>query len=183
VGVARQKGMAEGRKLRTDTTAVETNVHFPTDSALLGDGIHVLSRSLKRIAHECKSGALEVVNHGRAVKHRLLEISRAAKSQMEASRQRMRNRYQKLLALTRNLVRQSCAAGALDPLGPKLFFMSTVPAAFGGSSGILWADSFMPIEARQMKLVVHRSPAWWVAGVVFGICYVVILGRGIQFSQ
>ncbi|HEX8816495.1 MAG TPA: ISNCY family transposase [Terriglobales bacterium] len=107
VRLARQKGVVEGKKLRTDTTAVETNVHFPTDSALLGDGIRVLSRSLKRIATECKSGALEVVNHGRAVKHRLLEISRAAKSLTEASRQRMRNSYQKLLALTRNLVGQA----------------------------------------------------------------------------
>ncbi len=38
----------------------------------------------------------------------------------------------------------SCAAGALDPLGLKLFFLSTVPAAFGGSSGLLmgrWADA------------------------------------------
>ena len=109
VGLARQQGVAEGHKLRTDTTAVETNVHFPTDSALLGDGIRVLSRSLKRIATECKSGALEVVNHGRAVKHRLLEISRAAKSQTEASRQRMRDSYHKLLALTGKLVRQAAA--------------------------------------------------------------------------
>jgi transposase, IS5 family len=107
VGLARQEGAAEGHKLRTDTTAVETNVHFPTDSALLGDGIRVLSRSLKRIAAECKSGALEVVNHGRAVKHRLLEISRAAKSQTEASRQRMRDSYHKLLSLTGKLVRQA----------------------------------------------------------------------------
>src|SRR5208337_3771466 len=100
VGLARQEGAAECHKLRTDTTAVETNVHFPTDSALLGDGIRVLSRSLKRIAAECKSGALVVVNHGRAVKHRLLEISRAAKFQTEASRQRMRDSYHKLLSLT-----------------------------------------------------------------------------------
>jgi len=107
VGLARQEGAAEGHKLRTDTTAVETNVHFPTDSTLLGDGIRVLSRSLKRIATECKSGALEVVNHGRAVKHRLLEISRAAKSQTEAGRQRMRDSYHKLLALTGKLVRQA----------------------------------------------------------------------------
>lgn len=107
VGLARREGVAEGRKLRTDTTAVETNVHFPTDSTLLGDGIRVLSRSLKRIAAECKSGALEVVNHGRAVKHRLLEISRAAKSQTEASRQRMRDSYHQLLALTRKVVRQA----------------------------------------------------------------------------
>jgi IS5 family transposase len=107
VGLARQEGVAEGRKFRTDTTAVETNVHFPTDSTLLGDGIRVLSRSLKRISAQCKSGTLEVVNHGRAVKHRLLEISRAAKSQTEASRQRMRDSYHKLLALTRKVVRQA----------------------------------------------------------------------------
>jgi transposase, IS5 family len=107
VGLARQKGVAEGKKLRTDTTCVETTVHFPTDSALLGDGIRVLSRSLKRIAAHCKSGVLEVVNHGRAVKHRLLEISRAAKSPTKASRQRLRDSYDKLLALTRKVVRQA----------------------------------------------------------------------------
>ena len=107
VGIARQTGVAEGRKLRTDTTAVETNVHYPTDSTLLGDGIRVLSRSLKRIAAHCQSGAVEVVNHGRAVKYRLLEISRAAKSQTEASQQRMRDSYYKLWGLTRKVVRQA----------------------------------------------------------------------------
>jgi IS5 family transposase len=77
VGLAREQGVARGRKLRTDTTVVESNVHYPTDSALLGDSIRVLSRSLLRIATQCKSGALEVVNHGRSLKHRLLEVSRA----------------------------------------------------------------------------------------------------------
>jgi IS5 family transposase len=107
VGLAREQGVAQGRKLRTDTTAVESNIHYPTDSTLLGDGIRVLSRSLKRMAAQCKSGTLEVVNHGRAVKHRLLEISRAAKSPTNASRQRMQESYQKLVALTRSVVRQA----------------------------------------------------------------------------
>ena len=79
VGLAQEQGVAQGRKLRTDTTVVESNVHYPTDSSLLGDGIRVLSRSLGRIASQCKSGVLAVVNHARAVKYRLLEISRAAK--------------------------------------------------------------------------------------------------------
>jgi hypothetical protein len=98
---------APGRKLRTDTTVVETQVHYPTDSTLLGDGIRVLSRSLARIAAQCKRGTLEVVHHGRAVKHRLLEISRAAKCLNEASRERMQSSYQKLLALTRSVLRQA----------------------------------------------------------------------------
>jgi IS5 family transposase len=72
VGLACEQGVAQGQKLRTDTTVVESNVHDPTDSSLMGDGIRVLSRSLQRIARECKNGAVEVVHHARAVKHRLL---------------------------------------------------------------------------------------------------------------
>jgi transposase, IS5 family len=107
VGVAQERGVAQGEKLRVDTTAVESNIHYPTDSTLLGDGIRVLSRGLKRIAAECKSGALEVVHHGRAVKYRLLEISRAAKSLTASNRQRLQESYAKLVALTRGVVRQA----------------------------------------------------------------------------
>ncbi len=107
VRLACEHGIAQGEKIRTDTTVVESNVHYPTDSSILGDGIRVLSRSLERIADECKTGALEVVDHGRAVKHRLLEISRAAKSLTEANQKRIRHSYQKLLALTRGVVRQA----------------------------------------------------------------------------
>ena len=48
-----------------------------------------------------------MVNHGRAVKYRLLEISRAAKSLTEASRERMKASYAKLLATTGGVVRQA----------------------------------------------------------------------------
>src|SRR5260370_4491689 len=109
VHLACEQGVAQGRRLRTDSTVVESNVHYPTDSSLLGDGIRVLSRSLQRIASECKSAALNVVDHGRAVKHRLLEISRAAKSLTEANQERMQNSYQKLLERTRDIVRQAIA--------------------------------------------------------------------------
>jgi len=107
VALACEQGAARGDKLRTDTTVVESNVHYPTDSSLLGDGIRVLSRSLQRVAAECKNGAMEVVDHGRAVKHRLLEISRAAKCLTEVNQQRMQHSYQKLLGLTRSVVRQA----------------------------------------------------------------------------
>ena len=48
-----------------------------------------------------------MVDHARAVKHRLLEISRAAKSLTEANQQRMRDSYQKLMGLTRTVVREA----------------------------------------------------------------------------
>src|SRR5213083_1682234 len=60
VELAKQHGVAKGARLRTDTTAVETNIHYPTDSSLLADSIRVLTRGLKGISAGCQSQALQV---------------------------------------------------------------------------------------------------------------------------
>jgi hypothetical protein len=77
----------------------------------------------------------------------------------------------------------SCTAGAFDPLGIHLLFVSTIPAAIGGSSGLMWADSLMPRPLPEQPLLVQRAPAWWVAAVILGVAYIVIVGRGIQFAH
>jgi hypothetical protein len=77
----------------------------------------------------------------------------------------------------------SCAAGVFDPLVVRLFLVSTVPAAFGGSSGLMWADSLFPATPAERTLLVRRGPAWWIAAAVLGLAYIVILGRGIQFAH
>jgi hypothetical protein len=77
----------------------------------------------------------------------------------------------------------SCVAGVFDPLGLKLLFVSTIPAAFGGSSGMLWADELMPRTAPEKALVLKRAVGWWIAAAVIGISYVVVLGRGIEFPH
>ncbi len=43
-----QQELIEGSKLRLDTTAVETNVHWPTDSALLWDVYRTLDRLIRQ---------------------------------------------------------------------------------------------------------------------------------------
>jgi hypothetical protein len=77
----------------------------------------------------------------------------------------------------------SCAAGALDPMGLNLLFVSTIPAAFGGSSGLLWADTLLPHVVAGKQLLVQRNPMWWIAAVVLGIPYIIILGRGLQIAH
>src|SRR3984957_17661741 len=49
VKIARDNGVTEGRRMRVDTTVVETNIHYPTDSSLLGDGVRVLIRTMKKV--------------------------------------------------------------------------------------------------------------------------------------
>jgi IS5 family transposase len=50
VDVAKRAGVTHGRRFRVDTTVVETNVHYPTDSTLLQDGVRVLTRAMQRAA-------------------------------------------------------------------------------------------------------------------------------------
>ena len=105
--MAREQGVAQGRKLKTDSTVVESNIPYPTDSSLLGDSIRVFSRGLARIAAPCKKAAVKVVNPTRAVKYRWLEISRAAKSLTPAHKRRMQKSYKKLVARRQRVVRES----------------------------------------------------------------------------
>ena len=76
-----------------------------------------------------------------------------------------------------------CIAGAFDPLGIKLLFISTIPAAFGGLSGFLWGDKYMPRAAPEKPLAVAPSRALWVTAAIFSAAFVVILGRGIEFRH
>jgi transposase, IS5 family len=50
VELAVEKKVIAGRRMRVDTTVVETNIHYPTDSSLLGDGARVLTRVMQKIA-------------------------------------------------------------------------------------------------------------------------------------
>jgi IS5 family transposase len=97
---AKAQKLVGGRKLRVDTTAVETNIHYPTDSSLLADSLRVMTRCLKRIASQCSDRSVKVVDHARAAKYRVLEICRAAKTLTDAGRARFKSSYAKLLALT-----------------------------------------------------------------------------------
>jgi len=62
-----------GDIIRSDTTVTETNIHHPTDSSLLVDGIRILTRLLSRLQEI--EGALIFSNHNRRAKARLYEIN------------------------------------------------------------------------------------------------------------
>jgi transposase, IS5 family len=79
IALARERKVVQGRKMRVDTTVVETNVHYPTDSGLLNDGTRVLTRTMKKI--EQKAGRLKkkVRNRMRSVSKRVIAIGYAVR--------------------------------------------------------------------------------------------------------
>lgn len=107
VAIALEKKIVTGRTMRLDTTVVETNIHYPTDSSLLGDGVRVLTRAMKRITAIAGAGGATLRDRSRSVKFRLLEIGRAARSKGDARRERLQQGYHKLLAATGRVVGQA----------------------------------------------------------------------------
>ena len=107
---AQEAAIIAGNKLRTDTTAVETNIHHPTDSSLLADSLRVMNRYLQRIAEGCHDSKLRIVNHARAAKYRVLEIGRAARTFTQAGQEQLKQSYKKLVALTQGVKVQADAA-------------------------------------------------------------------------
>jgi IS5 family transposase len=65
-------GVERGRKVRVDSTVVEANVHAPTDSSLLWDGVRVVTRLLKRADERFGFGLY--TDHRRRAKRRMLAI-------------------------------------------------------------------------------------------------------------
>ncbi len=107
VAIAQEKKVVEGRKLRIDTTVVETNIHYPTDSSLLGDGVRVLTRAMKRIAAIAGDAGAKLRDRSRSVKYRILEIGRAARSKGGTGKEKLQQGYRKLLAAVSRVVGQA----------------------------------------------------------------------------
>jgi IS5 family transposase len=107
VAMAREHGVVKGRKLRVDTTVVETNIHYPTDSSLLGDGARVLTRTMKKI--DKKAGGLKqkIRDRMRTVKKQVVAIALATRQSGPQREERQRQRYAELLTVTRRILNQA----------------------------------------------------------------------------
>ena len=108
VTLGREQRLIRGRRLRVDTTVVETNIHYPTDSALLADGVRVLTRTMRRLG-------VHVRARTRSVARRVFEIAqrtrttggRASQVVRERTKARMKVLYQGLMRITRAVVREA----------------------------------------------------------------------------
>jgi len=105
IDAARSSGIEQGRKVRIDSTVSETNIHPPSDSALLFDCIRVLTR-LMVAARDLGVDQIRFPDRTRRAKRRWLGIHRA-----RTKRQR-RRLYRDLVHVTKEVF--MAASGMLD---------------------------------------------------------------------
>lgn len=107
VALAQERGVVQGRRMRVDTTVVETNVHYPTDSGLLSDGARVLTRTMKKIAGKAGGLKRKVRDRTRSVQKRVIAIAQALRHKGIEGEQKRQREYGQLLRLTRQILNDS----------------------------------------------------------------------------
>jgi IS5 family transposase len=107
VRLAGAQGITRGRKLRLDTTVVETTIHPPSDSALLADGVRVLSRLLRQARPLVTGPASLFRERVRSARRQARAIGESTRKRGEVGALLRQQAYRRLLAIARAMVRQS----------------------------------------------------------------------------
>jgi transposase, IS5 family len=107
VEIAVENKIVTGKRMRVDTTVIETNIHYPTDSSLLGDGTRVLTRVMKKVEQAASGLVSRVRNRMRTVRKKVVAIARAARQKGAAGEEKRRHLYTGLLSITRKVVNQA----------------------------------------------------------------------------
>ena len=107
VAIAQERGVISGRKMRVDTTVVDTDIHYPTDASLLGDGVRVLTRAMRRITELTTPAGAKLRDRTRSTRRCLVQIGRASRSRADLGKQRMWQCYRRLMAIAQRVVGQA----------------------------------------------------------------------------
>lgn len=132
---AKDEGVETGRKVRSDCTVEETNIHAPSDSSLLADCVRVLTRLMVQASEKMIT---RFTDHRRRAKRRAIGIQHAP---TPAKRLPL---YRDLLKVTAKTVNYAEAvAGALDHYA-------------GGSLADVVAAGALASELRRYKDLTHQ---------------------------
>ncbi|MGZ5445933.1 MAG: ISNCY family transposase [Thermoanaerobaculia bacterium] len=117
VGIAQNKKIEDGKKVRVDCTVVESNIHAPLDSNLLWDCVRVVTR-LMGDAREIVGAEVSFPNRTRRAKRRALGILNAR------SKEKRKPLYRDLLTVAEEtlesagrvaeVINQAVASGSLQ---------------------------------------------------------------------
>ena len=90
-------------EIRTDSTVVSANIHYPSDASLLWDSWRVLSRLLKKARQRCRAIS-HLRLHDKKAKRLFLFIIRYAKSRDKKRKRKVKRCFRKLLSFLERIV-------------------------------------------------------------------------------
>jgi len=96
--------VVRGRKLRIDTTVVESDIHHPTDTGLLTDGIRVITRVVSNLKKVVPGIGSRFVKHTRQAKKVYLGLMKVMKGRTGQDKTALKNAQEKLVEITEETI-------------------------------------------------------------------------------
>jgi IS5 family transposase len=96
--------VVRGKKLRIDTTVVESDIHYPTDTGLLTDGVRVITRVVSRLKKLVPGVGSQFVNHTRKVKKIYLSLMKVMKGRTGKDDTSLKKARDKLVKITEGVI-------------------------------------------------------------------------------
>jgi len=93
-----------GRKLRIDTTVVESDIHHPTDTGLLHDGIRVITRVVSKLKKVVTGIGSRFVKHTRKAKKVYLGLMKVMKERTGKDKTALKNVQDQLVKITEEVI-------------------------------------------------------------------------------
>lgn len=104
VQAAVELGVEDGKKLRVDTTLVETNIHWPTDATLLWDTVRTVTRLVRDLNAKLPRGVRGFTDRRRSTRRRVQAIQRMTARQRE---QQQTPKYREIIRITEQVVQNA----------------------------------------------------------------------------
>ena len=100
-------GLEDGKRLRVDTTVVQTDIHHPTDNTLLWDVVRVVTRLVGRLAAAIERRIKGFRNRTRAARRRMQALQRMTTTQRH---ERQTGKDRELIGIAEEVVGRARAA-------------------------------------------------------------------------
>jgi len=104
--------LIRGKKLRIDTTVVESDIHYPTDTGLLTDGIRVITRVVSKLKKVVPGIGSRFVKHTRKAKKVYLGLMKVIKGRTGQDDTTLKKARSKLVKITEEVIADGRAVQA-----------------------------------------------------------------------
>ena len=138
-----------GRKLRIDTTVVESDIHHPTDTGLLNDGIRVITRVVSKLKKVVPSIGSRFVKHTRKAKKVYLGLMKVIKGRTGEDEVALKNAQEKLVEITEETIAGGRAVQA------ELELLQEKPPLVDGLRGQLsdWIEAAEKVVRQTQEVI------------------------------
>jgi IS5 family transposase len=108
----KESKVVRGKKLRIDTTVVESDIHYPTDTGLLNDGIRVITRVVTRLKKLVPGIGSRFVKHTRKAKKLYLRLVKVMKGRTGKDAKALKKTRHKLVRISEEVIAEGQAVQA-----------------------------------------------------------------------